>query len=101
MIVKSIGVLSVGKLLGCLYALLGLVFGAGFFFFTLVAAVLAGGNAGPAMFFGVAAIVVAPLAYGLMGFIAGVIMAVLYNFVASIAGGIEIELTSGLTDRTG
>jgi hypothetical protein len=43
-----------------------------------------------------AAIVVLPVLYGALGFIGGVISAALYNVIASVAGGIELEL-----DQTG
>jgi hypothetical protein len=41
--------------------------------------------------FGVAGIIVMPILYGVFGFIFALIGAVIYNVVAGIAGGIEIE----------
>ena len=43
-------------------------------------------------FFGVGSIILFPIAYGIMGFIGGLITAVLYNILAGFVGGIEMEL---------
>ena len=40
----------------------------------------------------VAAVIIAPFAYALLGFILGTIAAVLFNFAAKITGGLEIEV---------
>lgn len=95
MILKSVGVLSVGKVLGCLYALIGLIVGAFISFFALIgAAASAGANRGgaAALVYGIGAILVVPILYGIGGFIGGIIMALLYNVVASVVGGVEVEL---------
>jgi hypothetical protein len=42
--------------------------------------------------FGVAAIVVAPIFYGIIGAIGGLVGAAIYNLVAQFTGGIQIEL---------
>lgn len=93
MILKSVGVFSVGKVFACLYAMLGLILG-GLFSLLSLAGVAAGGmNAGPgALIFGAGAIIVLPIFYGVIGFIGGIITGALYNVAASIAGGVEIEL---------
>ena len=44
------------------------------------------------MAFGVGFAVVAPLMYAVMGFVSGVIGALLYNLVAKWVGGIEVEV---------
>ena len=94
-VVRRIGVLSIGKLAGLLYASLGLIIGA------LVAlASTLGGLAGLAqgessrlgMFFGVGAIVIAPILYGTIGALMGMLMAALYNLVAGMIGGVELEV---------
>jgi hypothetical protein len=94
MVLKSVGVLSVGKVLGCLYALMGLIFG-GFVSLLALGGAAAGGRLeGPsAMLFGAGAVVLLPIFYGLGGFIGGIISAFLYNIVASMIGGIEMELS--------
>ena len=42
---------------------------------------------------GVAAIVIAPLLYGFMGFLGAIIMALIYNVVSRIVGGIEVDVS--------
>ena len=99
MTIKSIGVLSAGKVMGILYALLGLIFGGLFTLLSLAGFAASGGDqqAGAgALIFGAGAIIILPIFYGVMGFIGGLLMALLYNVVASLAGGLEIEF-----DRTG
>ncbi|HEX9670962.1 MAG TPA: hypothetical protein VGC93_15930 [Thermoanaerobaculia bacterium] len=95
-ILKRIGVLSCGKMMGALYALMGLIFGAIFSLLSLV-----GGLAGLAsgedqaifgVLFGVGAIVILPILYGIFGFLGGLLTAFLYNVVAGIAGGVELQL---------
>lgn len=92
MVLKRLGVLSVGKVLGGIYVVLGLIIGG---LFTLLAlggiAVGSGSGSAGAAIFGLGAIILLPLAYGAAGFIGGVILAALYNLVASMLGGIEME----------
>jgi len=92
MILKRVGVLSVGKVLGGLYAVLGLFIGG-------IASLLAvlGASVGgrdellPGLVGGVAAIILVPLFYGVLGFVFGIISAALYNVAAKLLGGIELE----------
>lgn len=95
-VIKSVGVLSVGKVMGLLYAAMGLIFVP---FFLLISAIQAlSGDAraaGVGMAMAIAMTVLMPILYGVFGFIAGVIMAFLYNLIAGRIGGIEIELNSG------
>jgi hypothetical protein len=94
MIIKRVGPLSFARLSGTLYAMLGLVLGG---IFSLIA--LAGGfaseTAGAAGFgaiIGVGAVIVFPILYGLMGFIATLIGAWLYNIAAGVVGGLEVDV---------
>jgi len=41
---------------------------------------------------GIAALIILPIMYGVIGFIAGAIGAALYNLIAGIVGGIEIDV---------
>jgi hypothetical protein len=94
-VVRRVKALSVGKVMGVLYAMVGLIIGAPFSLITLVgsiSSVSSGQNNPFAALFGVGAVVFLPLLYGIFGFIGGIIMAALYNLVASIIGGIEVEL---------
>ena len=100
MVLRHVGVLSAGKLMGALMALFGLIFGG---IMTLVS--LAGvainppqnGPQFPAIFVGVGAAIVLPIFYGIMGFIMGIIYAALYNLIAATIGGLELEFERSAT----
>ncbi len=96
MVLKRVGVLSCGKIMGLLYAGIGLIAGGIFALGSLVGGVAGlaaddGGGAVFALFFGVGAVIFLPVFYGVMGFISGVVSAFLYNLVAGWIGGIELE----------
>jgi hypothetical protein len=94
MVIKRVGPLSVAKVVGILYAAIGLLIGAGFSLIAMTGASLFGGREGggaAALVMGVGAIVIFPVLYGGFGFIGGLIMGALYNVVASMVGGIEVE----------
>jgi hypothetical protein len=97
-VIRQLGVLSMAKLQGALYALLGLIVGAMFALFSLFGATFgnafAGGHGNPLIgfAFGLGAIIFFPIFYGLLGFVGGLVIAALYNLVAGIMGGLEIEL---------
>ena len=90
--IKRLGVLSVGKVLGLLYGLLGLIVGAIFSCVSLlgtVAAFTESGSDAFALLFGVGSIIILPLVYGLMGLIMGIVVALIYNLVAGWVDRIE------------
>lgn len=96
--VSRIGVLPLAKMLAVTYAFLGLFIGGIVSLFAVMGAAMggamgkdAGGGLG-AMIFGVGAVIVLPIVYGCLGFVGGLITSVLYNLVAKVVGGIEIEL---------
>jgi hypothetical protein len=97
MVLKRIGPLSAAKIAGLLYAIMGLIIG---FFVTavsLLGAAMGGlGDAPQAaifpLFFGAGAVIFLPLFYGVIGFVAALIGAALYNVLAGMVGGVEIEL---------
>src|SRR6266705_3098872 len=100
MIVKRLGPLSCAKVTGILYGFIGLLVG---FVFALIS--LAGGAAsnrpgGPvfAALFGLGAIVFLPIVYGRLGFLMTLLMAALYNGVAGMVGGIEIQVEPTVGD---
>ena len=98
MVLRSTGAMSLGKVLGVLYALIGLLVGSVVSLVSIVgAAIGSGGGDSPeaflGVFFGVAAIVALPLFYGAMGFIGGLITAALYNVIVGFTGGLELEFT--------
>jgi hypothetical protein len=86
----------VAKLLGVLYGGLGLIFGgimsiAALFGAAIGAAADQGAGAFIGMLFGIGAIILFPVMYGLMGFLSGAFLAWLYNLAAGTIGGIEME----------
>lgn len=97
MVVRRIGVLSLGKILGVIYAVLGLLLGGLFAVFSLFGAAMGmaqgQGNAWMGAFFGVGAVVFMPLLYGFFGFLGGIIVSAVYNAASSVMGGIELELS--------
>lgn len=95
---KRVGVLSVAKLyavlmaafgllLGIFYAIIGAAFGA----LAGSAGLSTGLPAGLGVGFGLLAIIFLPIMYGFIGFISGAIGALLYNLIAKLIGGIEME----------
>jgi hypothetical protein len=95
---KSIGVLSAGKVCGIVYAAFGVIVGAFFALFALAGAAMpqpqqAGGPNPLAMFagMGIMALIFMPIMYGIMGFIGGIIGALIYNLVANVFGGLELD----------
>ena len=92
---KRLGPWSVAKVLGTMYAAMGLIFGTFFACIALVSSSFAQRNseAGPfGALFGVAAIVALPVFYGVAGVVFGALSAWLYNVFAGIVGGIEVQL---------
>jgi hypothetical protein len=89
--IKSMDVLSVGKIYALVMAIIGFIGG--------IIIALVGSAAStfsrPGMWgagLGVLSIIVLPIVYGIIGFIIGVIAAAIYNLVARWVGGIKIEL---------
>jgi hypothetical protein len=118
--IGSIAPIQTGVVLAALYGLLGLVFVPFILMFAYLAPHLSSvGNAGSVnpipgfpgggmpggmgsggfpgsgvtAAFGIVMAIIIPLMYAFMGFIAGVIIAAIYNLVAMWTGGIEITLT--------
>lgn len=104
MIIRRLGVWSVARLYAGMMACVGLIAG-------LLVALMAmiGGLAGAlgadagargaglaagglGALFGVGAIVLLPICYGLIGLASGAIGAALYNLFAGVFGGIEVEV---------
>lgn len=105
MMVKRVGVLSaakmyamvglgIGLILGVIYGLMFMVFGAAILMNSQGSS--RGSDAGAAgaggFIIGLLIMVGVPIAYSAISFIAGAIGALIYNIAAKIAGGIELEL---------
>jgi len=94
MVVKSVGVASVAKMYGAISAGVGLLIGVCIALASLVGATFADTTEG-AMFapiFGVGAVVIMPILYGVMGAIGGAIGAILYNVFAGMVGGVALNI---------
>jgi hypothetical protein len=100
MIIRRIRPASVARITGTLYAALGLFIGlviaAAGLTSSLVTAVDTFRIFGAKGYFpsvlSLTAVVIMPLLYGVLGFVAGYVAAALYNGVAPRVGGIEIEV---------
>jgi len=90
--VRSIGVMSLAKMMGAVYCALGLIF-MPIFLIAGLAGMMAGGREGAfGAVGGVFLAICFPVLYGVIGFVAGAIGALLYNLFARWVGGIELEL---------
>lgn len=94
MVIKRVGPVSCAKIAGTLYAILGLLMGA---VFSLVAlgggfgSNTPGGGAIGAVF-GVGSVILFPICYGALGFVTTLIGAWLYNALAGMVGGIQLDV---------
>jgi hypothetical protein len=96
-IIKSVGVLSVAKILGLIYGCLGLIFAPFLLMMGLMGSALGQQQNSPlagafGVGFGIGLAILAPLLYGAMGFVMGAIGALLYNLFAKWVGGFELEM---------
>ncbi len=94
MVIRRVGPLSCAKITGTLYAILGVAIGAIISLVSLAGG-FASGKPGGAAFgalFGAGAIVVFPILYGGVGFVMTLIAAALYNGIAGLVGGVEIDV---------
>jgi len=82
--IRRFGVGQTAKVVGALYALMGVVFVP----FVLIASLIAPEKPG----FGAGFALALPILYGVCGFIFTALGCVIYNFVAGLVGGIEVEL---------
>ena len=97
MIIRRIAPLSCAKIAGTIYAALGLVFGIFIALLSSIAPALFGAQSRPmppmmGLFMGVGAVIFLPIFYGILGFLSALVVAWIYNLVASRIGGIEIDL---------
>ena len=82
--IRRFGVLQTAKVIGTLYALLGLVFVPIFLIASMFTPKQEGMGAGFAL--------VLPILYGVCGFIFTAVGCAIYNLVSGLVGGIEVEL---------
>ena len=102
MTIKRFGVISVAKMYGLLMFIFGLIFGViyGLFLILFGAAMSAlrrrASTPPPVesatVVIGLGVMIGLPIFYGILGFIMGVIAALVYNMLAGIVGGVKFEL---------
>jgi hypothetical protein len=95
--VKRIGPLSLAKVMGLVYAGLGLIVGAIMSLVAVLGAAVGfahrgGGVPMLGVLFGAGAVILLPIFYGLLGFVCGAIGAWIYNLAAGAVGGLELDL---------
>jgi hypothetical protein len=93
MVIKRINVLKLAIFQGALMAAFGLLAGLIVLLFGSMFSKMGGDQVGAVgLIGGVGAIIFLPILYGIIGFIGGAIGAFIYNLVAGVVGGIEIEV---------
>lgn len=97
MVLTSIRVSSLVKVLGCIYASLGLIIGVLLAIASLLGAAVGSAVMGSSepwvgLIFGVGAVIALPIFYGVIGCIVGLLVGLIYNFVAAKVGGLELVL---------
>jgi len=94
--IKHIGAVSLARMVAVLYAVLGFCVGAVISLLSMTGcfAKMSGADGGmPAFFgFGIGAVVILPIMYGVIGAIVAAIAAALYNALAGTVGPVEVEL---------
>lgn len=90
----QIDLLSAGIMSAVLNGAIGLVGGAFFALMTMAgfAGAQNGGGITVLLFGGIAAFIFVPIGYAIVGFIGGIVGALIYNLCATLVGGIKITL---------
>ena len=89
---KRITPLQLGKMLGILYGIMGLLFIPLFLMMSAFSSQLPAEQRVGVMAMGVGFAIAAPFLYAVMGFVIGALGALIYNLVARWVGGIEVEV---------
>jgi hypothetical protein len=98
--IKRMGVFSCAKIYSITLAAMGLIVGViyGLIFIVLGGAMMAGGGrdagmaGGSTLIIGLVMMIAIPVMYGIIGFIGGIIGALVYNVAAGVVGGLELEI---------
>lgn len=89
---KRVAPLSTGKVFCLLYGAMGLILMPIILIVSLITSRLPHAQGGLPLVFGVGIALAAPVFYAVLGFLIGVIGAAIYNLVAKLVGGIEVEV---------
>jgi hypothetical protein len=102
--IRKLGVLSVAKIYAVIMLIISLIFAIPYGLFIIIISLIGGAGAGSqdgwaglavgggGVVFGLLFLIGIPIIYGIMGFIFGAIGALIYNILAGIVGGIEVEV---------
>ena len=94
MIITRVGPLSFARISGFLYAIIGLIIGGVFSLGAMVGGFASDdpeiASFGPII--GAAAVIIFPILYGVLGFVVSLLFAWVYNAVAGIVGGVEVDI---------
>ena len=93
--IEKIGVASAAKIYGLTLGVLGFVLGIFYTMFLTAFGGLLGTSTLNLGAMGLIFPILFPIIYGVIGFVIGALGAVVYNFVASKFGGLEIQLSKG------
>jgi hypothetical protein len=98
--IKRMGIFSCAKIYSITLAAMGLIIGViyGLIFMVVGGAMMAGGGrqsgtaGASSLVIGLVMMIAIPVFYGVIGFIGGLIGALVYNVAAGVVGGLELEL---------
>ena len=90
-VLRRVDALSVARVAGMLYAAIGLIFGALFSLFAVFTSATGVTNSPFSALFGVAAVVILPIVYGVFGLIMSFLGASLFNIVSGLVGGVAFQ----------
>jgi hypothetical protein len=87
---KKIGILSLGKIQAIVMAIIGLIMGILYAIggIALSSVLQINGGIGLAL----ASIIILPIVYGILGFIGGIIGALVFNAAVKVIGGLELDI---------
>jgi hypothetical protein len=92
MIVTRIGPMSLARISGVIYAIIGFLVGCAISVASAVGGAPEGVEGAGLMVFGAAAVFLLPIFYGFLGFVMSLVVAGVYNALARIIGGIELDI---------
>ena len=90
--IKKFGVLQTAKFASVMYLIITAIFLIPFALIMMLSGIVVQERTGIMTFFGGAFMFLLPIIYAFIGFIFVAIFCLLYNLVASLIGGIEIEI---------
>lgn len=102
--IKKLGILSVGKIYAVMMLVMSLLISIPYGLFIIIFSVIGGASAGSqdgiaglmvgggGIIFGLVVMIGIPILYAIMGFIGGILSALVYNIFAGMVGGVEIEV---------